>query len=300
MPSKVKHVFVSAKADGADATLVRPSNWNADHDFGMDMTNRTGGALVIGDVCALDPSNNESVILSDVSANVRDYVVAKTAPANLALGTFAADGAINTKVEGAVTRLNYLRKSATTRALEDTGVSSLSINPPAGTLAIALQGNGAGSAVIPCFWLGGKIPAGQSFVDMTNRTGGTGAVGDVVAFDPANNLSVVLDDTLNSVRDYAISRGTPANLATGPYFSGVGATTALVDAGGATRLNWLVKSATTKALKDSGVPYTQRAPKGTIALALDSQAGSAVINVYRMPVEQNNIADIINAVQMFS
>lgn len=27
----VKHSFTSAKADGADATLVRPSNWNADH-----------------------------------------------------------------------------------------------------------------------------------------------------------------------------------------------------------------------------------------------------------------------------
>jgi microcystin-dependent protein len=27
----VKHPFTSSKADGADATLVRPSNWNADH-----------------------------------------------------------------------------------------------------------------------------------------------------------------------------------------------------------------------------------------------------------------------------
>jgi len=27
----VTHLFVSAKADGADATLVRPSNWNAAH-----------------------------------------------------------------------------------------------------------------------------------------------------------------------------------------------------------------------------------------------------------------------------
>lgn len=27
----VKHTFVSGKSDGADTTLVRPSNWNADH-----------------------------------------------------------------------------------------------------------------------------------------------------------------------------------------------------------------------------------------------------------------------------
>lgn len=28
----VKHAFVSAKSDGADSTLVRPSNWNANHN----------------------------------------------------------------------------------------------------------------------------------------------------------------------------------------------------------------------------------------------------------------------------
>lgn len=27
----IKHAFTSAKADGADATKVRASNWNADH-----------------------------------------------------------------------------------------------------------------------------------------------------------------------------------------------------------------------------------------------------------------------------
>lgn len=30
----ITHPFVSAKADGPDATLVRPSNWNADHIIG--------------------------------------------------------------------------------------------------------------------------------------------------------------------------------------------------------------------------------------------------------------------------
>jgi len=27
----VKHAFTSQKADGADPTLVKPSDWNADH-----------------------------------------------------------------------------------------------------------------------------------------------------------------------------------------------------------------------------------------------------------------------------
>lgn len=29
----IVHSFVSAKSDGADATLVRPSDWNANHTF---------------------------------------------------------------------------------------------------------------------------------------------------------------------------------------------------------------------------------------------------------------------------
>ncbi len=32
----VKHAFVSAKTDGADATLVRPSDWNASHSGSSD------------------------------------------------------------------------------------------------------------------------------------------------------------------------------------------------------------------------------------------------------------------------
>lgn len=33
MAVSLKHNFQSAKSDGADATLVQPSNWNAEHDL---------------------------------------------------------------------------------------------------------------------------------------------------------------------------------------------------------------------------------------------------------------------------
>jgi hypothetical protein len=35
----VKHAFTSAKSDGGDSTLVRPSNWNADHTGAFDVFN---------------------------------------------------------------------------------------------------------------------------------------------------------------------------------------------------------------------------------------------------------------------
>lgn len=37
MTTTVTHAFVSQIADGADATLVRPSNWNANHTVTLDV-----------------------------------------------------------------------------------------------------------------------------------------------------------------------------------------------------------------------------------------------------------------------
>ena len=47
MAITVNHQFVSAKGDGSDATLVRPSNWNASHNINM-ATNRVIGRLTAG------------------------------------------------------------------------------------------------------------------------------------------------------------------------------------------------------------------------------------------------------------
>lgn len=35
MAVSLKHTFQSAKADGADSSLVQPSNWNAEHTITM-------------------------------------------------------------------------------------------------------------------------------------------------------------------------------------------------------------------------------------------------------------------------
>lgn len=51
----VKHKFVSGIADGADATLVRPSNWNADHLFECTIalpTPGTGAGIALTNVGA--------------------------------------------------------------------------------------------------------------------------------------------------------------------------------------------------------------------------------------------------------
>jgi len=44
----IKHKFTSAKADDADATLIRPSNWNDTHDIDHGIaTLDTSGTTII-------------------------------------------------------------------------------------------------------------------------------------------------------------------------------------------------------------------------------------------------------------
>ena len=42
MASSVTHAFVSAKSDDADTTLVRPTNWNAEHVIAIDSDDISG------------------------------------------------------------------------------------------------------------------------------------------------------------------------------------------------------------------------------------------------------------------
>src|SRR6266851_5333843 len=49
----VVHKFVSGKADGADGTLVQPSKWNQDHNFGGG----SDGQLLVRDSTQVDGAN---------------------------------------------------------------------------------------------------------------------------------------------------------------------------------------------------------------------------------------------------
>ena len=55
MAITVKHKFVSAIPDGTDATIVRPSNWNDDHDLTGTIPVANGGT---GASTATDGLNN--------------------------------------------------------------------------------------------------------------------------------------------------------------------------------------------------------------------------------------------------
>lgn len=149
MLSSLLHKFVSVKVDGPDPTLVRPGNWNAEHDMGVKLTNRTGSTLNAGDVVAISLADDSSVVLADTVHTRRIYVVALATISNLSVGLFATVGMmITTKTQGVVTRGNYLRKSATTLRMEDAQAASLSGQAPSDTIALALSASAGGASTV--------------------------------------------------------------------------------------------------------------------------------------------------------
>ena len=64
MAKSLAHKFVSAISDGADATLVRPSNWNADHNFylGYRTVTTTSDTIVDTDNWSLITYNSASAV----------------------------------------------------------------------------------------------------------------------------------------------------------------------------------------------------------------------------------------------
>lgn len=71
MAVSLKHNFVSAQADGPDTSVVRPSNWNAEHDLTM-ATNRLLGRTTAGTGVAEEISVGTGLTLSagSLTANI--------------------------------------------------------------------------------------------------------------------------------------------------------------------------------------------------------------------------------------
>lgn len=173
----VNHAFVSGKANGADPTFVQPSNWNDKEVLGQgadgqkvvrdsgnthgaswldcetgSFTNNTGAGAAVGDVVAVSLAADKTVVLDDTQSSLRRFVVALQAPANAAPGAYGTFGGITgVKAQGAIAAGQYVRKSATAKAVEDAGVTvGSAANPPSGALGFATTAAAAG--VVNVFW----------------------------------------------------------------------------------------------------------------------------------------------------
>jgi hypothetical protein len=113
---------------------------------------------------------------------------------------------------------------------------------------------------------------------LTNKTGVTLAVGDVVTIDSGNDSAVVLADTASTQKQLLVSLNATANNALG-RFRKAGIVATLNVTGVVTRGNYLVKSVTTKVAADSGVAQgdTTNPPVGSFAVALTGSGGGGSV-----------------------
>jgi len=87
MAVSLKHKFASAKSDGGDATLVRPSNWNDEHDLLID------ASKIVGRTTAGTGSAEEISVSSDLTLTAGTLGVA-TSLSGKTLVEPAIDGTI--------------------------------------------------------------------------------------------------------------------------------------------------------------------------------------------------------------
>jgi hypothetical protein len=200
MTAKIlKHKFQSAIVDGTDATLVRPSNWNDDHDIWQ------GYRTVSGTTDTLAHTDNFSLI---TYTNVAAIAVSLAAPSggNFPLGWNA-----------------MLRNLSSTSSVTITGTGGATINSAATYViapfeAVILVSTGAADyRAVP-------IPARGLFVATTTIAAGTsgrflydnaGVLGEAVALRPDVTATITVGYTFTPFNAATWNSGTftpnPAN-----------------------------------------------------------------------------------------
>lgn len=140
----------------------------------LNLTNRTGVVVAAGSAVSPDAANDSSVVLNDVKGTLSPVLIAFESIPNITVGKWVQSGVFPVLINGTVSRLHYLRKSATPLALESTGVSASSIAArPPGTVGIALTefvGGGTGTVQALMFGVTANVPA-MSLSRVTNLLG---------------------------------------------------------------------------------------------------------------------------------
>ena len=132
------------------------------------LTNSAAGSTAVGDVLAV---SSQTAILGDTVSSLQKFVVAQAIIANAASGEFARSGVVSAKSQGTIAAMQYVRKSATARAIEDAGVAvGATASPPQGAAGFAMAAASGGFCTIFLFDTPAAAPFYQAGADDTERT----------------------------------------------------------------------------------------------------------------------------------
>lgn len=179
MSGAINHKFVSAKVDGGDATLVRPSNWNATLNV-----SGTDGAVMGVDASQAD--GWQAIPFTGLMMPAAYNVVAGSEP----VGWLLCDGR-------PVSRTTFARLFAVVGTTWGAGDSSTTFNLPDMRFKAPI-GAGSNAALTPT----GTTSSGQPTLTAMSSTAGI-AVGDIVTGTNIATITV----TGNSFNTFAIISG---------------------------------------------------------------------------------------------
>jgi len=252
------HKFVSAIPDGADATVVRPSNWNDTHDVSGTLPIANGGTNT-----ASVPTNGQLLI-----GNGTDYTVA-----NLTAGT----GVTITNTAGGIT-LSAPDNGTVTGVTASSPLASSGGTAPdislTGTVPVGNGGTGAttltgyvigngtsamtASATIPTSNLTGTLPVANGGTGQTTYTDGQLLIGN---------------STGNTLAKATLTAGTGVTITNGPGTITISAP----DTGTVTAVT------ASSPLASSGGATPNLSLTGTVAIANGGTAGTATPTAGAVP-----------------
>lgn len=129
--------------------LMDHANSGAHRYISYELTNSAAGSTAVGDVLAVSSATG---ILGDTVNSLQKYVVAAEIIANAATGRFIGSGPAVAKATGAIAAMQYVRKSATARTIEDAGYAvGATSGPPPGAVGFAMAAAAAGFCTIFLF-----------------------------------------------------------------------------------------------------------------------------------------------------
>lgn len=190
MVVSLKHKFASAKSDGVDTTLVRPSNWNDDHDLTL------AASKLLGRATASAGAAEEVTVGTSLSLDAASQTLRRAALTGDV--TASVDSNATTIATGAVTAAKIGSGAATLAKLDTTGSSGQVLTAQGSGVApiwAAAAGGGIASVQTEFFtasgtWtkpanlveahvyaVGGGGHGGSSTAAGTNNNGGSGGSG---------------------------------------------------------------------------------------------------------------------------